>query len=418
MYKKIKKEKISLMAIFSIALIIRLAFIFFVSDSDFISDEDGYDAVAVNLLQRKGFFDEWGMSSFHPPLYSLFLYFVHLIFGHSYFWVIVIQAVIDASTCLLVYFIVKRLIKNEVWAVIAGLFSCFYLSLIAMSTQILSECLFTFLFTLSILFLLNKDVKPNFWNKIMGGVTLGLATLTRSVTLIFPIFIFFWLFFKYRNIKRVIGRFFVYFLFFILTLTPWTIRNYIIHHAFVPVSTAGGATFWGANNPWAKGEWVHIWSEKGAPTYSNLTEVERDRAYFKEGLKFLKSQTLLQNIKLIFLKIWWFVFPLSPAIYKYDLTFAILFPFCLYGMWIMRKSNSILFYIMANFLLGVIIFSGSPRIRAPASPFIISFGIIGLKYFYEKLKNKTYFCLVTGMWMLLNFTIFILDTIFNFDFLI
>lgn len=232
------------------------------------------------------------------------------------------------------------------------------------------------------------ELKRNLWNKIMGGVTLGLATLTRPLLVFFPVFICFWLFFKYRNLKQTMGIFFIYLLFFILTLTPWTVRNYIIHRTFVPLTTQAGALFWSSNNPWSKGHWVNIWREKSYPTYPNLSEVGNDRESFKRGLKFLQSQSLLENTKLIFLKIWWFLFPLSSSLSTYDLTFSFIFPFCLIGMWVRKSYNDILYYVMANFLLIVVIFYGSPRFRVSASPFIIAFGTFGLKYLYEKLNNK------------------------------
>lgn len=412
-----KKEKISLIILFIISLIIRLTFnLIFNFNLELSRDSDGYEQYAINLLKGKVLLEEWGYYAL-PPLYPRFLAFIFLIFGHSYLWVIIIQGLIDSSISLLVYFIVKTLIKDSLWAMIAGLFSCFYLGLIVMSLGLSTECLFTFLISLSILFLLKMETTPNFLNKMFSGITLGLATLTRPFVIIFPGFIFSWLFLKYRSFKQTMGIFSLFFLFFILILSPWTIRNYIIYRSFAPVTIHAGATFWASNNPLAKGEWVRIERLKWNPRYNNLSPVEKDRAFFKEGLNFLKKQTFLENIRLVFLKIWWFLFPLLPALYTYDITFIIIFPFCLFGMWMMRKTNSILYYIMANTLLMVVLFHGQPRFRSPIAPFIISFGIIGIYNCREKLKKYYSFNLLIISWILLNFIIFILDTVFDFKFL-
>lgn len=34
-----------------------------------------------------------------------------------------------------------------------------------------------------------------------------------------------------------------------LAMTPWVVRNYVVLHAFVPVATHGGTTFWGGTGP-------------------------------------------------------------------------------------------------------------------------------------------------------------------------
>ncbi len=41
----------------------------------------------------------------------------------------------------------------------------------------------------------------------------------------------------------------------VVVLLPWWIRNAIVFHAFVPLTTAGGASLWIGNNPDATGNW-------------------------------------------------------------------------------------------------------------------------------------------------------------------
>ncbi len=413
----VKKEKRLLLILFAVALIIRLFFVITFKYAIPENDAGGYDQVALGILNGKGIFFK-GLYSLFPPLYPIFLSIIYAIFGHSYHWALIIQVIISSLTCLVVYFIAKKLIKGRTWAFIAGLFSCFYLDMILITVPLLTECLFTFLFSLAALFLLKIEEAPKLSNKIIGGIILGLAVLTRPVVMLLPAFILVWLLLKYRGVKAVVSRFFVYFLFFCLTVAPWTMRNYIIHHAFVPVTIQSGMVFWGSHNPSANGGYFSVWTQKGFCASWAPTEVERDRQGFKEGLKFLKSQTFLQNAKLVFLKIWWFLFPLLPtAYYKYDLTFVLLLPFFVIGIWHTRKSNNLLLYIMANFLLTVMIFYGHPRLRAPASPFIIILGIAGLKYCYDRFKDKAFFSFVTSGWILFNLGIFISHAVFNFKFL-
>lgn len=41
----------------------------------------------------------------------------------------------------------------------------------------------------------------------------------------------------------------------LVVLVPWWIRNALVFHAFVPLTTAGGASLWIGNNPGATGNW-------------------------------------------------------------------------------------------------------------------------------------------------------------------
>ena len=39
-------------------------------------------------------------------------------------------------------------------------------------------------------------------------------------------------------------------------MTPWWVRNWLIFHSFVPLTSAGGASLWIGNNPDATGNWL------------------------------------------------------------------------------------------------------------------------------------------------------------------
>jgi hypothetical protein len=42
----------------------------------------------------------------------------------------------------------------------------------------------------------------------------------------------------------------------VLVMMPWWIRNWVVLHAFVPLTTSGGASLWIGNNPDATGNWM------------------------------------------------------------------------------------------------------------------------------------------------------------------
>ena len=398
-----RKEGYILITIFLVAFIIRLGYLLFIFGLENVPDADSYqyNEYATNLIIKNVYVDNNNNYSFRSPGYPFFLALVYSIFGHSYPVVKIIQLILSALTCIIIYSIAREMCNEKV-AMFSGFFSCIYYGLFEMPSHILSETLFTFLLCISILFFLKIGKKKNY--KIYASVFLALATLTRPITLIFPFFVFVWLLLKYKldiAIKNFITIIFV----FGITILPWTIRNYSVHHKFVPVNIQSGFDFWASNNSESKGQWNP--SNLNYEKYKNFSEFERDKQYFREGLKFLKSQSPLQNIKLLSLKIGSFLYPFLPG---YDLTYGFILPFWLIGMvLIVKKENYqyiFLFFVVLLFFIITIIFYGSPRFRSPMSPFVIIFGAVGINYVYQKIKSLMHRILFFSFWLLVNCLIF------------
>src|SRR6266851_3411330 len=68
-----------------------------------------------------------------------------------------------------------------------------------------------------------------------------------------------------------------------VVLCPWTVRNYLRLHAFVPIDTAGGSTLAVANNDLARAGQ----SQAGLPPIPPGTEVQGDSAYRKAALNWI-----------------------------------------------------------------------------------------------------------------------------------
>jgi len=61
-------------------------------------------------------------------------------------------------------------------------------------------------------------------------------------------------------------------LFFVLTLSPWIIRNYRVFGKFIPGTTMGGRVFWEGNNPYSEGGPCRYFPEE----IEKMPEAERD----------------------------------------------------------------------------------------------------------------------------------------------
>lgn len=123
---------------------------------------------------------------------------------------------------------------------------------------------------------------------VLSGLCLGYAGLTQPATLLFGIILP-----GYDVLARAPGREALFRLgvaglIAVMTVMPWTVRNYLIHDAFIPVNTAGGIVFYSANNPNATGGWI-----KGSAyldeAFQDAGELEANRLGFKRGMDWISS---------------------------------------------------------------------------------------------------------------------------------
>lgn len=283
-----------------------------------------------------------------------------------------------------------------------GLLSGLILSLsqgfFEMPSMIMSEALFTFLLSLSILILFGKsNLKTG--NIIGSAILLGFATLVRSVTVLLPIFILFWIMKKNRVLQVKTYLNFVIFLFvFLAVLSPWILRNYKIYNKIV-INTTVGQTFAGGNNIKSKGGWVL----HDIKLPDGISEVERDKILYKEGLKFLESLNPLQLFKLYILKIWRLFSPFCPS---HDITFGLILPFFITGLVQFGKNSkselSLPFILVCYLLFTTLIFYGSFRMRSSYLPYITVFAATGFYQFFTKYPRALNFIV---LWVIFNLVI-------------
>lgn len=161
--------------------------------------------------------------------------------------------------------------------VIVGVLILAWLPFFGLFSQLMTEALFTPLLLILVYALLYQRRKP-FWI----GVLIGVLMLTRG-TLLFTVPFFAFLFPRRQWARLAVGA--------MLIIGAWTFRNAVQLHAFVPFSTNGGGTLYGANNADA---WNHrsgyYWTIVDSNLYVELPEVERDRAFSRAAFAYLRSQ--------------------------------------------------------------------------------------------------------------------------------
>jgi len=252
------EHRLILVAIFLFALLVRVVVIdATVGFSTPAAVEPAADsrihiAIVQSLLEGKGYRFDGKRTAITPPLYIFFLAGLYRVF-HSPEFIRLIQAVIGAVGCILLFEIGRRMLGYA-----TGLVAALVLSVHPLAAYLaglhLTESLFLFLVLLILYQSLRVAERPTTGATLLLGALVGFAALTRAVFLGFLPFVVVWTASvwgirapsTYRTFALVVvGT--------IAVLTPWTIRNYLALGAVVPVQSNGGVVFWAGNNPSADG---------------------------------------------------------------------------------------------------------------------------------------------------------------------
>jgi hypothetical protein len=135
---------------------------------------------------------------------------------------------------------------------------------------------------------------PTVW-RIIAGVCIGLSVLTREAGLILLLALLGWYLLVHRPFRKAILNWGIVAVIAILTVAPWTIRNYTQFNAFVPVSTNGGINFYIGNNPEATGrfDWrIPPGAQWDVASPNGEFELQASKLGYREGLRFIADNPL------------------------------------------------------------------------------------------------------------------------------
>ncbi len=95
------------------------------------------------------------------------------------------------------------------------------------------------------------------WDWIGYGLLWGLAVMTTATLICLLPFLLGWIIYRRRRGgKPCVGRAALAVGLMILCCVPWTVRNYEVFHAFVPMRSILGLQLWVGNNPQAEPIWL------------------------------------------------------------------------------------------------------------------------------------------------------------------
>ncbi len=340
-------------------------------------DAVDYDALAQSLVAGRGFTINGEPTAFRAPGYPFFLALVYWTFGHNILIVQIVQAFMSTLAVMLTMYL-GELVGGRRIALLSGIGAAGYHYFFYVSAWLVSETLFLFLWVIGLVLLTRFIQRGQFLPLLWSGIAFGLATLTRPATLL-AVLLWSGVGWLALRPRRVWG---ILLMATLLTILPWTIRNWFVFDTFVPVSTNSGYVFYGANNSDAIGG-----QREGFPLWlPHLSEPERDREYIRQALTWITAHPA-EFVNLLPKKLARLWSPLSissadrPLETRFD---GLIYPFWMIflalAMWGCAiafkreaKTATILTVPLIATNLTALIFFGSTRYAVPMVPSLLIF---------------------------------------------
>lgn len=371
-----------------------------------VADAADYQRLATGLVRGHGYVNSAGVgTAWRPPAYPVFLAGIFKLAGADIQRTTLIQALLGGLTVLALIALGAMLIGWQ-RALLAGAIAAIYPVLVWLPRLLLSENLSLFLLLLSLCTAVLYFRTSRIVWMIVFGVLCGIASLVREANLLLPIAVAAGLLItRFRNWRQLIAPLGAMAVAFILTLVPWTIRNYRVFHEFVPIATQDGVTLYGSYWP-PQQNGKRIWgslpgSEDPAIVAATQTGNEvsasrylqrvtrtrlRENPSFFFGLIPSKLMSLLVPLD-------WEVFPHAPGTTRtLNIGYLLILLPALLGFLVMIRERVryqwLLWSVLTIVLLQAILFYGSPRFRLPAELIAILPASVGVWTAGEFIKRR------------------------------
>ncbi|HVN14911.1 MAG TPA: hypothetical protein VMT73_04165 [Anaerolineales bacterium] len=243
-------------------------------------------------------------TSFRAPLYPVFLALVYAVSGTDFtrfFAARLAQAILlGAPLAPLTYLVSRKFLQRmnasrqslekepsgnnqiERASRTAASLVALYPILVIFPLGLGTENLFFPLILLSILFLLKSSESPTIFNFLFSGFLLGLTALTRSIILLFVVFVIFWIWFSLKEKRGTL----LTLLAFALTIAPWIVRNSLLYGHLTGIETSLGYNLYVGYHPLSTGTFTFGPSLDLVPI---LSDSVRDHLGMQKALEFIQA---------------------------------------------------------------------------------------------------------------------------------
>lgn len=236
-----------------LALVVRLAIIVLTPHASLFGDPVSYQRHAASIASGHGYprseiASPSTPSAFRPPAYPYVLGGLYAAVGVHVLAARLLSALLGVLTVVLIAYLGRALWDERVGLVAAGL-TAISLPLVALNETLLSESLFVpvELLLAGCLLMCVRDPRRIRW-VLLSALLCGVAALTRVVADLWLLPLIVVVAASSRSRPQALRRVAAAIAVFLATLAPWTVRNAVAFHAFVPISTEGGFTMAGKYN--------------------------------------------------------------------------------------------------------------------------------------------------------------------------
>lgn len=311
-------ERKTLFLILALSVLVRVGAALYLGDTVEVlpgtHDQVSYDALAKNVVAGKGFVFDQAWYPFTPAntptahwsfLYVLYLAANYAVFGYHPLVARLIQAVVVGLLMpWLLYRLGKRTFSPAVGLAAAAGVSV-YIYLVYYSAALMTEPFYItlLLWSLDILQRLAQRLRAEapapdaprrdlrLWVEL--GLAWGLASLLRQQVLLLTPFLLAWLlwatwgrvrFGKFLQSAALTGAVVAAF------ILPWTVRNYLVYDAFLPLNSNVGWALYAANHPQQGYRFEPLNLPSVPAEWAGLNEAELNTRLTAEGIRFVLEE--------------------------------------------------------------------------------------------------------------------------------
>jgi 4-amino-4-deoxy-L-arabinose transferase-like glycosyltransferase len=255
--RRLPRLGLAVWALLAVALVLRLGYVAVTPDYAIVHDARDYDYHARSIARGEGYGLSYQLpTAFRPPGYSFLLAGVYDVAGVAREGVDervpparIVQAFVGTLAVALIGVIAAQLWgRREALAALA--LGAVYLPLILIGGALMSEPLFVVLMLGSLAAAIQHRRSTHAYRwALLAGLVGGLAVLTRAngLVLLLPLAVGVWTV-RPRWSWRALAPPALLVAIALATVAPWTVRNAVELHSFVPVSTQLGSALAGTYN--------------------------------------------------------------------------------------------------------------------------------------------------------------------------
>ncbi len=293
---RVPRVAVAVGAVFLGGLALRLFWVEYTDSAPIGGDPRWYLTVALNLTLGYGYVSNSNPSvlfgelvrpgdptAFWPPAYPIVLAGFWKLSGVGLDSAKVMNAILAALAIPFVYGIGRKLFDPKAALLAAGLFAVLP-NAIVWTPLILSEHLFIPLFAAALWVLVTFPVtsKTRWAPLVAFGLLTGVAMLTRGQgTVLVPVAFTYWL--LRGGVGPALRSTGIALLAAVAIISPWTVRNWVEMHAFIPISTNAGVVLRTGHAPDATG--TTYWTQDvidGFTPEQSLYDPEREVKGYRE----------------------------------------------------------------------------------------------------------------------------------------